>query len=507
MLDGPRLQSCLDDFHAVRVLCIGDVMLDRFVYGRVERVSAEAPIQILHISSQQAMLGGVGNVGRNVVALGAHAILIAVTGDDPAGSQVADLAESEEQLTPRLIVEAGRPSTVKTRYIAEGQQLLRADDETTASISDETARRVIAAVRSELRRADVMVISDYTKGVLTDEVLTTAIAEARAAGVLVIADPKRNDFEAYSGVAVLKPNQAELAVAARLPCGNDAEVEASAHKVMSDCGIGAMMVSRSEQGMSLVQRDAKPLHLSAKALEVFDVSGAGDTVVATIAVALAAGADLSAAAELANVAGGIVVGKAGTAAVGRDELAAALLVANVSSSEAKVMSIESAVAAVDRWRKRGQKIGFTNGCFDLLHPGHVSLLSEAKAACDRLIVAMNGDESVRRLKGENRPVQHQAARAIVLASLSMVDVVVVFSDDSPIPLLELLKPDVLIKGGDYTIDEVVGADVVRSLGGEVKLAGLVPGYSSSKAIARMSNRDAPRRDAPRARGVPSWPST
>jgi D-beta-D-heptose 7-phosphate kinase/D-beta-D-heptose 1-phosphate adenosyltransferase len=347
-----------------------------------------------------------------------------------------------------------------------------------------------------------MVLSDYMKGVLTDDVLAIAIAEARAAGVPVVADPKRDDFDAYSGVDVLKPNQAALAAASRLSCGSDAAVEASARKLMSDCGIGAMMVTRSEHGLSLVRRDAGSLHLLAKALEVFDVSGAGDTVVATTAVAIAAGAALPVAAELANVAGGIVVGKVGTAVVSRDELAASLLAREVSSSEAKVMSAEAAVATVGRWRDQGEKIGFTNGCFDLLHPGHVSLLSEAKEACDRLIVAMNSDESVKRLKGKDRPFQHETARAIVLASLGMVDMVIVFSEETPIPLLESLKPDVLIKGGDYTIDEIVGAEQVRAYGGEVKRAALVPGYSSSKVIAKMSSGA-----APRAFGTSRWTST
>ena len=488
----------LENFHAARVLCVGDVMLDRFVYGRVERVSAEAPVQVLHVDSQRAMLGGVGNVGRNVVALGAHAVLIAVTGDDPAASEIADLAESEERLTPRLIVEAGRPSTVKTRYIAVGQQLLRADEETTTSISDETVQQVITAIESELQRADVVVLSDYTKGLLTDDVLATAIAKARALGVPIIADPKRDDFEAYAGVSILKPNRAELAAAARRPCENDEEVEASARKVMSECGIAAMLVSRSEQGMSLVPRGGKALHLSAKALEVFDVSGAGDTAVATAAVALAAGADLAGVSELANVAGGIVVGKVGTAVVGRDELAAGLVAVDGSSSKAKVMTAEAVSEAVDRWRKRGLTIGFTNGCFDLLHPGHVSLLSEAKATCDRLIVALNSDKSVGGLKGADRPVQLEAARAIVLASLSMVDAVVVFSEDTPISLIELLTPDTLIKGGDYAIDDVVDADTVKGYGGEVKLAALVPGHSSSEVIARIfSTRDSHRSRTPK----------
>ena len=484
------------------MLCIGDLMLDRFVDGRVERVSAEAPIQILRIRSQRAMLGGVGNVGRNVVALGAEAVLVTVIGDDPAAKEISDLAASEARLAPRLIVEAGRQSTVKTRYVAEGQQLLRADDEVTTSISDETARSVIAAIRMELPEADVMILSDYMKGVLTDDVLRVAIAAARAAGVPVIADPKRDDFSAYSGVTILKPNEAELAAATRLPCGNDAEVEDSARMVISDCGIGTVMVSRADRGMSLVQRDAKARHFAANAREVFDVSGAGDTVVATTAVALAAGAELDAAAELANVAGGLVVSKVGTAVVDREELAAALRAAEVASSDGKVMSAGTAIAAVDRWRQRGQKIGFAYGCFDLLHPGHVSLLTEAKATCDRLVVAMNSDRSVKRLKGEARPFQHQTARATVLASLSMVDMVVVVSEDTPTSLLELLKPDLLIKGGEFTIDEMLGADLVRAYGGEVKLAALVPGHSTSDFIAKISNGD-----APRAQGGPTRRST
>jgi D-beta-D-heptose 7-phosphate kinase/D-beta-D-heptose 1-phosphate adenosyltransferase len=489
MSDGHYLHSVLDGFQGARVLCVGDIMLDRFVYGRVDRVSAEAPVPILHVDSQRAMLGGVGNVARNVVALGASAVVIAVTGDDEAAGEIAELAGNEERMSARLLVEASRRSSVKTRYVANGQQMLRADEETMTAISDETRDLVIAAVRSELATAHVMVLSDYLKGVLTEEVLGVAIAEARAAGVPVIADPKRDGFAAYSGAAILKPNQAELAKATNLPCRDDAEVEAAARQVMQDCGIGAIMVSRSEQGLTLVERHAKALHFSANALAVHDVSGAGDTVVATTAVALAAGAEPTVAAELANVAGGIVVGKVGTAVLSRDELAAGSLAMEVSLSEAKVLSPDAAVATVQRWRGEQRKIGFTNGCFDLLHPGHVSLLTEAKSACDRLIVAMNSDASVRRLKGAQRPIQHETARAIVLASMAMVDMVIVFSEDTPTPLLELLKPDVLIKGGDYTIDEVVGADLVLGYGGEVKLASIVPGESSTQVVARMSKQE------------------
>jgi D-beta-D-heptose 7-phosphate kinase/D-beta-D-heptose 1-phosphate adenosyltransferase len=488
MYDGHVLHSLIERLPDSRILCVGDLMLDRFIYGRVERISAEAPIQVLHVSSERAMLGGVGNVARNVAALGGRAVLVAVVGDDAPGREITAMAGDEERLDARIAVETGRKSTVKTRYIAAGQQLLRADDETTRPVADDTAEHLAARIESSIAEVDAVVISDYAKGVLVDGVLRAVIDAARAAGVPVIADPKRADLRAYAGVTVLKPNQAELAAALNLPCDSDDEVVTAAREAVGEYGFDAVMVSRSQQGICLVTRHGEPLQLATRAREVFDVSGAGDTVVATTAVALAAGADLAAAAQLANIAGSIVVGKLGTAVVTRDELASALVAAEVSSSEAKIVSAQAAADAVARWRSQGLKIGFTNGCFDLLHPGHVSLLTEARASCDRLIVALNSDDSVRRLKGDDRPVQTETARALVLASLSMVDLVVIFGDDTPIPLLELLKPDVLIKGGDYTVDQVVGADVVRGYGGAVKLAALVPGHSSSEVIARMSNR-------------------
>ncbi len=480
------ISEVLERFADASVLCVGDVMLDRYVYGRVDRVSAEAPIPVFRTQSRRSMLGGCGNVARNVCALGGRAVLVGVTGDDRPGAEIADFATMEPRLGARMIVEPGRRSTVKTRYVAAGQQILRADDESTDPVTPESAERLMDAVRDALPQVDAVVLSDYLKGVATDETIAAIIGEARACGVPVIADPKRDDLSVYRGAALLKPNQSELSQAARLPCRTDAEVAAAARRVLETCGVESVLVSRAGRGLSLIVPGAEPLHVTARALEVYDVSGAGDTVVATLAVALAAGGSLEAAAELANTAAGIVVGKVGTAVVGRDELAARRLELEVSSSEDKIVSTGAALAEVERWRADGLRVGFTNGCFDLLHPGHVSLLGEAGAACDRLIVAINSDDSVRRLKGEGRPVQGQAARAIVLASLAQVDRVVVFSDDTPIPLLEQLRPDVLVKGADYAIDEVVGADVVRAYGGEVKLAALVPGHSSSDVIARMS---------------------
>jgi len=488
MSDGLALHSYIDDFADRRVLCVGDVMLDRFVYGAVDRVSAEAPIPIVRVEQASAMLGGAGNVARNVAGLGADAVLVTILGQDEAARQVKEQAEAASGLTLRAVSVDGRPTTVKTRYVANGQQLLRADEETTAPIADASANRLLALFDQALPDCDVVVLSDYLKGALTDAVLREVIARARRTGKPVIADPKRDDVAAYAGATMLTPNRAELARITGRTCVEDAEVEDAARALAAKHRIDAVLVTRSERGVSLVPADGMCVHLPARALEVFDVSGAGDTVAATLAVALAAGANAEAAARLANLAGGIVVGKVGTAVVRRDDLAAAVLAQDVLASEAKVASADHAQDRVARWQSLGLRVGFTNGCFDLLHPGHVSLLTEARAMCDRLIVAINSDESVKRLKGPDRPVQSETARALVLASMGVVDLVIVFGDDTPIPLLQRLRPDVLIKGGDYSIDQVVGGDVVKGYGGDVCLARFVDGHSSTSVIARAGGR-------------------
>ena len=487
MSDSPAMLRLLDDLHRGRIACLGDLMLDRYVYGTVERISAEAPIPIFGVARNDAMPGGVGNVVRNVAAAGGKAHLLALRGEDGAGAEIAEQVAEMAGVGADLVIAAGRPTTVKTRYIAAGQQLLRADRETTEAISTADGEALLRALDKALAEADVLVLSDYGKGVLSDAVLAAAIQRARAANIPIIADPKRSDLTVYDGVDFLKPNRAELAGATGMPCGTDDQVTLAARAVLGKCAIGALLVSRSEQGISLIPRDGAPIHLAVRAPEVFDVSGAGDTVVAIFALALAVGAAPGLAARLANLAAAIVVGKVGTAAVSRDELANGILSADLTRSEDKVVSAAMAGADVERWRARGLRVGFTNGCFDLLHPGHISLLNEAKSNCDRLIVAINDDASARRLdKGAGRPVQGEAARALVLASLAMVDRVLIYADDTPIPLLRQLRPDVLIKGGDYDIDGVVGGDIVQGYGGEVKLAKFLDGHSSTAVIARMA---------------------
>ncbi len=476
----------LDAFPAARLVCCGDLMLDRFVYGSVERVSPEGPIPVVRVERETTMLGGVANVVRNVAALGARADLVAVAGDDEAGRIVAGLIAEEGGVEGRVITDRGRPTTVKTRYLAAGQQLLRADRETLAPLSEGTVEALLAAYDAGLAEAQVVVLSDYAKGVLSDRLLSEAITRARAAGRAVVADPKSRDFSRYAGASLLTPNRRELAEATSLPCDSDDEVVTAARGVIASCGVEAVLTTRSERGMTLVPKDGDPVHLTARAREVYDVSGAGDTVAATLGVALAAGASLAEAARLANLAGGIVVGKVGTAVARADDLRDALHVAEVMTAEAKVVPLNAALERIERWRRRGARIGFTNGCLDLIHPGHVSLLNQARAACDRLVVGLNSDDSVRRMKGPGRPVQSETARATVLASLGMVDLVIVFDEDTPMRLIEAIRPDVLVKGADYSLDQVVGAPFVQSYGGQVLLAELMPGHSTTRTIAKMA---------------------
>ena len=470
-----------------RVFCLGDVMLDTFVHGDVDRISPEAPIPVLRVTGETRMLGGAGNVVRNLAALGAKTRFLTVVGDDAAGDEVRVLVENEPGVDGDLRTVAGRPTTIKTRFVSGTQQILRTDRETARQTDDNLQDQLAAAAEAAAQDHKVLVLSDYGKGVLSDATLARVISSASAAGALVIVDPKGSDYSRYRGAGILTPNLKELATATRLPVGTDEQVIAAARGLVNDLGLTAVLVTRSRDGMTLVPAEGDILHLAAEAREVFDVSGAGDTVVATLAACLAAGATLDRAAALANMAAGIVVAKVGTAVAYAGDLVAELHHQDLSDAEAKVSPLEQLLDRVAGWRRRGLTVGFTNGCFDLLHPGHISLLRQARGQCDRLIVGLNSDASVKRLKGEERPVQGEAARATVLASLASVDAVVLFSEDTPLTLIEALLPDVLVKGADYTIDQVVGREVVENAGGRVHLAQLEAGHSTTATIARLSN--------------------
>jgi D-beta-D-heptose 7-phosphate kinase/D-beta-D-heptose 1-phosphate adenosyltransferase len=480
------LAALVPNLAGARVVCVGDLMLDRFVYGHADRISPEAPIPVVRIDREEAMLGGAGNVVRNIVGLGGQVEFVSVVGQDQAGREVLNLVAAIDGVEPHLLVERGRITTIKTRYVAGHQQMLRADRETDepigASIAEDAARLVCQAMKD----CAVVAISDYAKGMLTPREIATIIQAARAAKRTVIVDPKGRDYARYKGATILTPNRREIAEATGLPADDDKGVELAARRVLKMTGAEAIVVTRGAEGMSIVPARGKVHHLPALAREVFDVSGAGDTVVATLATALAGGLTLRDAARLAAVAASVVVAKPGTAVAYAADLVRALRHDDIATTEDKVVTADQAADLVAQWRSQGLKTGFTNGCFDLLHPGHVSLIGQARGACDRLIVGLNSDASIKRLKGPDRPVQSEAARAAVLASLGQVDLVVIFAEDTPMALIKRFKPDVLVKGADYTKDTVVGAKEVEGWGGRVVLAKLVDGQSTTATIRKMN---------------------
>jgi D-beta-D-heptose 7-phosphate kinase/D-beta-D-heptose 1-phosphate adenosyltransferase len=464
------------------VLVVGDAMLDRYVYGEVTRVSPEAPVPILTVTREVAMPGGAGNVVRNLIALEAATAFVSVVGDDQAGSDLTGLIGGQQGVEPWLLVQGGRTTTLKTRYIAQGQHLIRADREETIALPEKLSERLIRIATDAMAATSVTVLSDYRKGVLGADVAPRLIAAAKSLGRKVIVDPTGTDYTRYNGADIVTPNRRELSEATGLAADSESGIVAAAQVLLQRHNFGAVLVTRSEDGMSLITAD-DIRHYPAEAREVFDVSGAGDTVVATLAAAMAVDVPIFEAVRLANIAGGIVVGKVGTAVARPNDLLAALQ--PVTGAIRKIVTPAAAAEAAERWRTRGYKVGFTNGCFDLLHPGHVHLLEQCRAMCDRLIVGMNADASVKRLKGPTRPVQPEAARAAVLASLASVDLVCLFEDDTPLSILTLIKPDLLIKGADYTLETVVGAKEVESWGGKVALAELLPGHSTTATLARL----------------------
>ncbi|MBI0433719.1 D-glycero-beta-D-manno-heptose-7-phosphate kinase [Roseomonas sp. KE0001] len=478
----PDLADAVRQLKRASVLVVGDAMLDRYVYGHVRRISPEAPVPVLTVERELAMPGGAGNVVRNLTALGSAVAFLSVVGDDQAGSDLTGLIGGQPGVEPWLLVQGGRITTTKTRFIAAGQQMLRADQEVARPIHERLAERLIRIATDTVAATSVMVLSDYRKGVLSGGTTEKLIAAARAAGRRVVVDPKGEDFSRYAGADVITPNRAELALATQMPVDSEAAIVAAARALQARHGFHAVLVTRSEDGMTLLEGEAVH-HLPAEAPEVHDVSGAGDTVVAVLAAGFAAGLPLPLAARLANIAAGLVVGKVGTAVAREADLLEALTPER--GALRKVMRRAAAAEQVERWRQRGWRVGFTNGCFDLLHPGHVHLLEQARSWCDRLVVGLNADSSVKRLKGPSRPVQPEAARAAVLASLATVDLVTIFEEDTPLDLIRLLQPEVLVKGADYTVDQVVGGELLQDWGGVVKLAELLPGNSTTATVARM----------------------
>ena len=476
----------LADLSQQIVLCVGDLMLDEFVYGEVSRISPEAPTPVIAVKRSDLMIGGAGNVARNLVSLGTRCIFVGVVGDDDAGRALADSLESHPMIEFDLVIDAKRQTTRKVRFVSEhfSTHLLRADWEQAAPVDKAAEDALIARCVEAMPRVGAVVLSDYAKGALTPRVVRDVIAAANALKKPVVVDPKGRDYAIYRGATLITPNRQELADATHTLARSDEEVAAAADSLRERFDAEAVLVTRSEDGMTLVSAEGA-VHVPAYPVKVRDVSGAGDTVVAVLAAMLALRTDFESAMRAANAAAAVVVGKRGTASVTLAELRARILPAATLAAEEKIVFDWTQLDEhLDVWRKQGLRIGFTNGCFDLLHPGHIKLLAGARAACDRLVVGLNGDASVARLKGQGRPVQPVEARAELLAALEAVDLVVVFDEDTPEKIIARVKPSVLVKGGDYTRDQVVGADLVESMGGEVVLVELVPGHSTSAMVAR-----------------------
>ncbi|WP_263261287.1 bifunctional D-glycero-beta-D-manno-heptose-7-phosphate kinase/D-glycero-beta-D-manno-heptose 1-phosphate adenylyltransferase HldE [Pseudomonas sp. RIT-PI-S] len=466
-------------FDQAPVLVVGDVMLDRYWHGGTSRISPEAPVPVVRVEQIEDRPGGAANVALNIAALGAPASLVGVTGEDEAAeSLAASLRAAGVKAQFQRI--SHQPTIVKLRVMSRHQQLLRIDFEEPFATDPVQLGSDVEALLAGVK---VLVLSDYGKGALQNhQVLINA---ARQRGIPVLADPKGKDFSRYKGASLITPNLSEFeAIVGR--CADEAELVAKGAQLMAELELGALLVTRGEHGMTLLRPGHPALHLPARAREVFDVTGAGDTVISTLAAAIAAGEELPQAVALANLAAGIVVGKLGTAAISAPELRRAI--SREQGSERGVLTLEQLLLAIDDARAHHEKIVFTNGCFDILHAGHVTYLEQARAQGDRLVVAINDDASVAALKGPGRPINSVDRRMAVLAGLGAVDWVVSFAEGTPENLLRHVKPDVLVKGGDYSVDQVVGADIVKGYGGTVKVLGLVENSSTTAIVEKIRSR-------------------
>jgi D-beta-D-heptose 7-phosphate kinase/D-beta-D-heptose 1-phosphate adenosyltransferase len=469
------------------VLCVGDLMLDEFVYGEVSRISPEAPAPVIAVQRSETNIGGAGNVARNIASLGGRCIFAGLIGNDDAGARLKAELSQHKGIDIVLVSDAGRPTTRKVRFVSEhfSTHMLRADWERAAPASTEIEQKLIDAIVPQLDRADIVLLSDYAKGVLTARVIRNLIDAARKAGKRIIVDPKSPNFAIYRGATLLTPNRKEFSEATRSRADSNQSIAEAARDAMLLADCEAILVTQSEEGMTLVPRTREAVHVPAHPVKVRDVSGAGDTVAAALALALAANADWETALRIASAAAAIAVSKKGTAIVTSAELRRKILPHAYLAAEEKIVAAGGHLEThLQEWRQQGLRVGFTNGCFDILHPGHVKVLTAARGACDRLIVGLNSDASVSRLKGEGRPVQNERARAEVLAALEAVDLVAIFEEDTPLKLITEIKPSVLVKGGDYTRETVVGHEIVEAHGGEVMLVDTLPGHSTTSLVNR-----------------------
>lgn len=476
------------EFSGIAVLVVGDVMLDHYIAGKASRISPEAPVPVVNKERAWAVPGGAANVARGLARLGCNARLVGLAAMDAAG-QTLRQELAAEGVDASLVAGARRPTICKTRILAGGQQLLRVDEESTARPTLEETVGMQLHINRLLPGSKAVILSDYAKGTLLrdkngDSLAAYVIEQAHKLSIPVLVDPKGTDWEKYSGAQCITPNVPEFREIFGVLLPRLEAVPGNWHilaeTLREKFGLERLLLTRGAEGMTLFEPDMQPWRIAAEKKEVADVSGAGDTVIATLAACKGLGLDWRQAAGIANIAAGVAVGKLGTSPVGADELNNVL-----GASESKIVSLQDLGEKIRSWREQGQSIVFTNGCFDLLHPGHISLLQQCGRLGDRVIVGLNSDSSVKRLKGQNRPVQSQSARAEILAALEAVDAVVIFEEDTPQNLIEIVKPDFLVKGSDYRADEVVGANFVKSYGGEVRLVKLINGFATTGLIRKI----------------------
>ncbi len=476
-----RLAKLIEDISGASVAVVGDIMLDEYIIGDSDRISPEAPEPIITERGRKYLPGGAANVAVNITALGAHASLFSITGDDDDGATFRSMLNASGVDDSGIIAVKGRPTTRKTRLISRGNQVLRIDRETTAPVEEPLERLLIERILA--LSPDVVVISDYAKGVVTAR-LAESLTEA---GCRIIVDPKTSDFDKYSGAYLITPNLHELTQAAGVDHLSSEEMEMVSSEFMKRHNLAHILVTLGHEGMVLYSKNSSPFHIHSRAREVYDVTGAGDTVTATVSASVAAGIPLADACYVANIAAGIVVGKHQTATASPEEILEYAF--GVSASD-KIVTVDVLQKRIEELKKEGHKIVFTNGCFDLLHLGHITYLNEARALGDILVVGINTDRSVRALKGAKRPIIPEEERSHVIAALECVDFVILFDGDTPLQLIKDIRPDVLVKGADYTKETVVGYDIVESYGGTVVLLPLVGNASTTSIINRIKEQSA-----------------
>ncbi len=473
----------LENSKNIKALLIGDLMLDEYIDGHVNRVSPEAPVPILLEKKKNQMIGGAGNVFRNLHSLGVKTSLISLLGKDQTGLILSKLIKKVSNKDVFIYFDKNRITSVKTRFLSNNQQLIRVDKEDDSSISKDASDYILKAFKKEIDKNDIVILSDYNKGVINKKIAQQVIKLCNKKKIPIIIDPKNKDFNIYQGADLITPNKKEASEITGVQLYSDKDIELSAKNIIDQYNIKSVLITRGEKGLSYINKK-EAIHLSTQTKEVYDVSGAGDTVLAMMAISYVLNINIRKSLYLANIAAGIVVGKSGTAIVKPEEIKYKLG-ENLSKINNKILkNKEGIVKVVKNWKAKGLKIGFTNGCFDLLHPGHISLLAKSKNLCDKLIIAINSDISIKKLKGNSRPIQSEKARMKILSSLEYCDKICIFDDLTPLSLIKLIKPDIITKGSDYIKNQVVGAQEIEKLGGKVIIIQLIKGQSTTKIIEK-----------------------